>query len=121
VVDFDRSDDLTNTAQAKIVTLRVDFPMRTETEIAPCFSAKLSPGGRWFVCRDAKANVLRFPVDGGATELVALSGVPESAVAWSPYAYVYPAAVRFPSPDRLEFHVDRSDGERVTRTTPWKE
>jgi hypothetical protein len=121
LVDLDRSEEVARAAEAAIVTVRIDFPMRTETEVAPCFSARLSPAGRWFVCRDARANVLRFPVDGGPTEIVAHSGVSPDAVAWSPYAYVYPDAVRFPSPTRLEFHIDRTDGERVTRVIPWKE
>lgn len=106
---------------SEIILVRVALPSLTRSPFAPCFSARLSPGGKWFVCRDREANVLRIPTGGGRPEIVARSGTTAPEVDWVPYAYVYPDAVEFVASDRLRFEIAFKDAAPVTRTIAWTE
>ena len=71
---------------------------RTTNEIsafAKCFSPVLSPGGRWILCRDRNANVLRVPIEGGKPEVVIDSGLEAADIYWVSHAYIYPGPIRF--------------------------
>lgn len=87
-----------------------------------CFSPALSPGGRWILCRNQSGDVLKVPLKGGTPTLVHRSGLSSGQVYWVPYAYIYPEAVTFPSPERLEFTTVSPGGEeRRTQELPWRE
>jgi hypothetical protein len=90
-----------------------------------CFSPALSPGGRWILCRNRRGDVLKVPLTGGTPTLVHRSGLSAGQVLWTPYASLYPDAVTFPSPERLQLTtivLGGPDGEeRRTLEIPWKE
>jgi hypothetical protein len=90
-----------------------------------CFSPTLSPRGRWVLCRNRRGDVLKVPVAGGTPALVHRSGLSPEDVYWVPYSYVYPAAVTFSSPERLQVTTVVQGGpdgqEERTRELPWRE
>jgi hypothetical protein len=119
--DSERQGELENLAEADIVTIRMDVPSGKKTELPGCFAPKLSPSGKWIVCRDVHANVRRMRFDGSELAIVALSGVSHDQIEWVPYAYVYPEPVAFPGPTTLEYSVQLKDGTVTTRTTSFAE
>ncbi|WPB82499.1 hypothetical protein KYC5002_25720 [Archangium violaceum] len=90
-----------------------------------CFSPALSPGGRWILCRNRRGDVLKVPLTGGTPTLVHRGGLSAEQVSWTPYAYLYPDAVTFPSPGRMRVTtsvVAGEDGEtQRTQELPWRE
>jgi len=101
--------------------VRIDLPSGRRQPFAGCFSPKLSPKGRWFVCRDRAANVLKVPLSGGTPELVASSGAVAEAIEWVPYAWLYPDPVEFRSPDELVFQIAYQDGALAQNAVAWTE
>jgi hypothetical protein len=79
----------------------VRIPLGTPTQrhpFADCMSPTLSPDARWIVCRSPTGDVLRVPVTGGPASL--LHRVPGEEP-FTPYAFVYPEAVRFRADRRM--------------------
>jgi hypothetical protein len=102
-------------------TVRIDLPSGRRQTFAGCFSARLSPKGHWFLCRDRAANVLRVPLAGGVPELVASSGAVPEAIEWVPYAWLYPDPVEFRSPTELVFQIAYQDGALAQTAVSWSE
>jgi len=73
---------------------KVDLRTGSREPFASCMSPRLSPGGKWFVCRDSVADVVRIPVGGGETELVA-KNLEQEPYQWNLAEGVYPAPVEF--------------------------
>jgi hypothetical protein len=84
--------------------------------MAPCFSPRVSPGGRWVVCRDKDGNVLRVGPEGGLPVVAHRNIFPET-VPYTPYNGDTPSAVDFLSPSRMLI----SDGEMPPEILPWSE
>lgn len=121
---FEITDDLqslfyTRNTMTKNLTYEVDVARRdlttnVDASFAKCASPSISPGGGWVLCRTPKNDVLKAPIGGGATTLVLEgNGV---VTAWTPYAYIYPRPVSFPSATSMEVWI--GDQKRVV---PWKE
>jgi hypothetical protein len=100
---------------------RIALPSMQVQSLAPCFSPRLSPQGRWLLCRDLAANVLKVPLAGGKPSLVASSGLRPGEAYFVWYAYIWPQSVDFISEDRLKFDVVRADGESFQREVEWSE
>jgi hypothetical protein len=104
------------------VTLqRIDAKTGAASQFADCMSPTLSPGGRFFVCRDKSGAVLRVPVGGGAPIVVVVAS-DDDRVDFAPEARVYPDPVVFRG-DRLltyERYPRARDGSE-TVTLPWSE
>lgn len=83
--------------------------------MAPCFSPRVSPGGRSVVCRDKGGNVLRVGPEGGLPVVVHRNLFPED-VPYTPYNGNTPGAVDFLSPSRMLI----PDGE-FPEFLPWSE
>lgn len=110
--------------QDEIITARISLPSMTTTPFAACFSPALSPGGRWFVCRNRSGDVLRVAAGGGKPELVVKSGVAPEDLRWVPYAYGYPDAVEFLGPTRLRYTLEAWSDEQgglQQREAAWSE
>jgi hypothetical protein len=103
-----------------IELLRVDLPSLERSSFASCMSPRLSPGGKWIVCRTRHADVVRVPIGGGTPEIIVQVGSTEARFA--PYALIYPEPVEFPQPDRMTYGVDEqnADEPRVV-TVPFVE
>jgi hypothetical protein len=104
-------------------TRRVDRVSGATTALSPCFSTRLSPGGKWYVCRNVKGDVLRFPVAGGALTRVAEARLPpgQQLKLGGPFDD-YPATVEFPTPLELEYELYLLESEEVVRhRVPWHE
>jgi hypothetical protein len=98
---------------------RVALGTGKSTHFADCFSPTLSPGAKWFLCRNRRGDVLRVPVQGGKLQLVAKNqtkGQPE----FSPYAYIYPGAPYFYTTSEVRFRSGVADDD-VEQTAPWSE
>jgi hypothetical protein len=106
---------------SEVILERLDLATFSRSAFAPCFSARLSPKGKYFVCRDAAGNVLKVALRGGQPLPVAESGVSASEVytVWS--RYFWPAPVSFPSPDRMTFGVTLRDRAPLERDVRWTE
>lgn len=99
---------------------RVNLPSLNRETFAPCMSAKLSPGGRWIVCRNREADVLKVPLSGGQPEVVVRVGSKD--VRWVPYALIYPSAVEFNSATRMTYTVDENSRDTHQEfTVAWQE
>jgi hypothetical protein len=88
-----------------------------------CFSARLSPGGNWYVCRDLSANVYKVPVSGGKPQLVVRAELPkgETIKVGGPFGD-YPEPVTFPSGRELEYELFLNEsGEVLKRRAEWRE
>lgn len=88
-----------------------------------CFSARLSPRGRYYVCRDLGANVLRVPLAGGPLELVAKAVLPRDATVklGGPFND-YPGRVQFIDDQTLQYEVFVYETNEVSKfTVPWRE
>lgn len=101
---------------------RIERTTKKSELLAPCFSAVLSPRNYWYVCRDAAGNVLKFPVDGGPTELVVRAQVPkgDQVKFGGPFAD-YPAKVSFPSETELHYELYMSSERVLELSAPWRE
>ncbi|NMO15201.1 hypothetical protein HPC49_01355 [Pyxidicoccus fallax] len=114
------------TGDRRVELYRVDLRTgEAASWVKDCFSPALSPGGRWILCRNRRGDVLKVPLTGGTPALVHRSGLSEEDVYWVPYGYVYPDAVTFPSPERIEVSTDVLGGpdgeEKRTLELPWRE
>jgi hypothetical protein len=107
--------------QAPLILERISLPSMRSEPFAPCFSPKLSPKGRWLVCRDLAANVLKVPLTGGTPTRIASSGLAEGEAYFVWYAYIWPQAVEFVSESVLRFNVVRADGASFQHDVPWEE
>lgn len=108
--------------KAPLILERVSLPSMRSEPFAPCFSARLSPQGRWLLCRDLAGNVLKLPLTGGAAPtLIASSGLTEGEAYFVWYAYIWPQPVEFVSDTVLMFDVVRADGESFQRESKWQE
>jgi hypothetical protein len=88
-----------------------------------CFSTRLSPRGRYYVCRDLGANVLRVPVTGGPLQLVAKAALPPATTVklGGPFND-YPGRVQFIDDHTLEYEVFVYETDQVTKyRAPWRE
>jgi hypothetical protein len=88
-----------------------------------CFSPRLSPRGRYYVCRDLGANVLRVPVTGGPLQLVAKAVLPPGTTVklGGPFND-YPGRVQFIDGQTLEYEVFVYETNEVTKyRAPWRE
>jgi hypothetical protein len=104
-------------------TVRLDRRTGTRTPFLDCFSARLSPAGKWYVCRDLQANVLKVPVQGGRPELVVRAELPagESIKVGGPFDD-YPEPVTFPDAHALEYELYLKEREDVLdRRARWSE
>lgn len=88
-----------------------------------CFSARLSPRGRYYVCRDLAANVLRAPVTGGPPQLVVQAVLaPDTTVKLGGPFNDYPGRVQFIDDQTLEYEVFVYETGEVTKyRAPWRE
>lgn len=119
---FSRMDDIPFTLVSG-ETQRLQRASGKSQKLLDCFSARLSPRGRYYVCRDLHANVLRVPVSGGAPELVAKATLPPNTTVKLGGAFDdYPSRVQFIDGDELEYEVLVNEtGEVLKRTAPWRE
>ncbi len=104
-------------------TLRVDRKTGAREPFFDCFSAVLSPKGRYYVCRDIEANVLRVSVKGGKPVLAVRAQLPadERVQLGGPFGD-YPARVRFLSDNELEYEVfQENSGDVVEYRASWDE
>lgn|GEM_PF-5681588 len=92
-------------------------------KLLDCFSTRLSPRGRYYVCRDLGANVLRVPVAGGPPELVAKAVLPpDTTVKLGGPFNDYPGRVQFIDDHTLEYEVFVYETNEVTKfRAPWRE
>jgi hypothetical protein len=99
------------------------FDLKTQktTTLAACIAPRLSPGDRFFTCRDRAGNLLRVPVKGGKLDVVAKSGVAADQVDWAPAGYVYPGPATFPTEKQVAFETELIDDNPVQKTAPWSE
>lgn len=121
LLEEERFGSSANFANRQLVTVRVEVPSGKRHDFADCFSPKLSPGGRYVVCRDRAANVLRVPLSGGPPEMLVDVQLAPEAVQFVPYAYLYPAAVEFRAADAMAFDVVYNDGAVFRRVVRWQE
>lgn len=106
----------------ELITAKLELPSMTKTPFAACFSSTLSPGGRWFVCRNRTGDVLKVPIEGGTPALVVKSGVAKDDLRWALYAYGYPEAVEFIGVARLRFRLEIQSRDGIEeREAPWSE
>ena len=96
--------------------LQIELATSKTTPFAACMSPVLSPEGNWVLCRNRWGDVLRVPLSGGQPELVTTNPA-ERAIAWSPYAFVYPGPVQFMGSDEFTFEVGDVAGHAAT--VPW--
>ena len=112
--------------QWEIYLARVDLETGEQARFADCMAPALSPGGRWFVCRDAGGDAYRIPVGGGTRERIFQLDLGDGdAVDWAPMRWGRPAPATFPTPSTivLPTTVRTGDGDfedRVDRA-PWHE
>ena len=101
--------------------VRVDPRAMRTTPFAACMSPVLSPGRRWFVCRDRRGAVLRVPSRGGPLEEIA-APLPREHVDFCPEAKVYPEPVVFAG-ERTVTYERRDDRAQAVETVqiPWQE
>lgn len=104
-----------------LMLARVELSSMKSEPFAPCFSPALSPKGRWLVCRDRAANVLRVPLDGGTPNVVVRSGLEASEVDFVSYAYIWPSRVEFVGEDRMTYDVTPAGGEVQHLESRWTE
>lgn len=119
---FSRENDIPFTPIAG-ETWRFDRASGKSQKLLDCFSARLSPRARYYVCRDLAANVLRVPVAGGAPELVARAVLPPNTTVklGGPFDD-YPSRVQFLDGDELEYEVFVNEtGEVSKHQAPWRE
>ncbi|MGC4089475.1 MAG: hypothetical protein QM756_16610 [Polyangiaceae bacterium] len=104
-------------------TWSLDRSTGKNQKLFDCFSARLSPRGRYYLCRDLNANVLRVPVSGGPPELVAKAVLPpDTTVKLGGPFDDYPAPVRFIDERTLEYEVFVYETDEVNKyTAPWQE
>jgi hypothetical protein len=104
-------------------TFRFDRRSGKSERIADCFSTRLSPNARWYVCRDLGGNVLRFPVQGGKLQTVVTAKLPDGERLKLGGAFDdYPTPVRFPSATELEYDLYLLESENVvTLRAEWRE
>ena len=101
---------------------RIERATKKSEKVAECFSAVLSPGNHWYLCRDREGDVLKFPVGGGPTELVVRARVPEGDhVKWGGPFGDYPAPVTFPSPSELSYELYVESELVLQFSAPWRE
>jgi hypothetical protein len=101
-------------------TWRFDRKTGQKDSVAPCISAKLSPDGRYYACRDFQGNVLRFPADFGPTELIAKAAIPAGDAILLAGPFVdFPDAVEFIEPGTISYDVDLRSGQSIPATAPW--
>lgn len=106
----------------ELITAKLELPSMTKTPFAACFSPSLSPGGRWFVCRNRAGDVLKVPIEGGTPKLVVKSGVAKDDLRWVLYAYGYPEAVEFIGAARLRYRLEIQSRDGIEeREAPWSE
>lgn len=104
-------------------TLRFDRKTQKTEPFFDCFSARLSPGGNWYVCRDLSANVFKVPVSGGKPQLVVRAELPkgETIKVGGPFED-YPEPVSFPNAHELEYELFlNGSGEVLKRRAEWRE
>jgi hypothetical protein len=104
-------------------TVRFDRKAQKTEPFLDCFSARLSPGGHWYVCRDLSANVFKVPVSGGNPQLVVRAELPkgETIKVGGPFGD-YPEPVTFPSGRELEYELFlNGSGELLKRRAEWRE
>jgi hypothetical protein len=92
-----------------------DLARAERRHFASCGAPVLSPGGRWIVCRDQAASVLRVPVSGGRLERV-----------WKcPYSLLRAGQtqqpVEFTSSTSMEVPVEVTGDAGMIETAPWTE
>lgn len=90
--------------------------------LASCLSTVLSPGNRYYVCRDLAGNVLRFPVIGGPLELLVQAKIPETdrVKVGGPFSD-YPQPVEFSADNRMKFTLYLQSETVLERELPWHE
>jgi hypothetical protein len=104
-------------------TVRFDRKARKAEPFLDCLSARLSPGGRWYLCRDLSANVFKVPVSGGKLQMIVHAELPkgETIKVGGPFED-YPEAVTFPNDHELEYELFlNGSGEVLKRRAPWRE
>lgn len=104
-----------------IILSRIALPSMQSEPFARCFSPTLSPAGRWLLCRDRAANVMRLPLSGGELALVVSSGLRPEDVTYVWYAYIWPQPVTFVSATRFRFAIVRESGEVLEQEADWRE
>lgn len=123
VVDYrdfaNEEDRLKNYYQRAPKLLRIALGAGKSAHFADCFSPALSPGGKWFVCRNRNGDVLRVPVNGGKMQLVAKNRTPGQPE-FSPYAFIYPDAPYFYTKDEVCFRSGVAD-DNTEQKAPWSE
>lgn len=103
-------------------TLQEDLSTGETKTIASCLSTVLSPGNRYYVCRDLAGNVLRFPISGGPLELVAEARVPENERLKLGGSFSdYPQPVEFSGDGRMKFSLYLQSETVLEREVPWRE
>lgn len=116
---FRDEQDLRNNFYKRAPTLvKVDLASNKSQPFAACFSPSLSPGGRYFLCRNPQGDLLRVPTAGGKLERFARNQV-KGEVAFSPYAFIYPSEAYFYRIDQACFRSGGDDNHEIC--VPWRE
>ena len=114
--------ELSEYPDVSVRTVRKNLDTGKEEHFADCLSPKLSPGGKWYLCRDIKGNVARVPVGGGAMTIIERPTIPkgERVKVGGPFSD-YPGPVTFLSDTRYEYSVYTTDEEVVKHQADWVE
>jgi hypothetical protein len=95
----------------RIPTLRrVELQTRSSKAFANCFSPALSPGAKWFVCRNVRGDVLRVPIEGGKLEMV-VKNSSRGPVNASFYAFIYPESPYFYAPNEIGVRIEGTEND----------
>jgi len=95
-------------------TARLEFATGRRSVVADCLSPRLSPAQHWYVCRNLRGDVLRFPVGFGPTSTVARAALPvdDEVKIGGPFED-FPAPVEFVAPGRLRYSLYLRNAEEV--------
>jgi hypothetical protein len=121
VVDHESTPDADSVYDVSRRTLtlwRADLDRQQSSPFADCFSPVLSPGGRWFACRNRRGDLLRVPVAGGKLQTVAVNQA-QGEITYIPYAYIYPDTPVFKSATKVSFSTGDEENREVS--VAWQE
>ncbi|MBA2661888.1 MAG: hypothetical protein H0U74_06305 [Bradymonadaceae bacterium] len=103
------TDSFEGQANNRPTVHRVDLQSGASTSFARCISPRISPAGKWLLCRDLEANVLRVPIVGGEPEAFSANPEPIRKVFLRIGLAIFPAPVVFLSDDELKYVITYED------------
>lgn len=96
------------------LTRRLEFETGARNTVADCLSPRLSPKNRWYLCRNLRGDVLKFPAEFGPTTLVVHASLPpgDEVKLGGPFED-FPAPVEFIAPGRVRYSLYLRNREEV--------